>query len=131
MKYLKTVIVTLLICFGPSVLIHFHDKALSEEQGIPFQHSQVGFLMTKYAPPAEQMIRTTVDPETFEKYVLPVMKQEAFGASVKSGIILFVLIWILEFSKIWQERERTSTRTSLYSRAFERTGGGFKYKRRK
>lgn len=131
MKILKSLVILLLVCFGPSIAIYLHDKAQSEERDIPFQHAQLGYMLTEYAPAVEQMIRTTASEQVFEEYIVPVMKEPAFSVAIKVGAVLFLIIALLEGSRLWSERERGSVRASLYSRAFERTGGRIKYKRRK
>lgn len=57
--------------------------------GKPFHLSYVGWLWETYAPDSFRSFRANIDPETWAKWIRPVMEQSALLVSVIPPAILF------------------------------------------
>jgi hypothetical protein len=79
-----------------------HDayRTYGQEQDIditkPFEFSELGWLWQKYSGDTWRIAKAGFDPETWDKYIVPVLKTESVIACAIPAVIFFVVILTLK-----------------------------------
>ncbi len=137
MSYLRRIIIAFIICMAPAAGVYFYEKNLAQTEfdagrteSLQVRHVEFGYLLTQISPQTEQVLRTQIEPEKFDKFILPIMRQQAYGMSIRSGIVAFLIVLLLEGYRWYKDRDMESYRSSVFSRAFERKTKKIIYKRK-
>lgn len=86
----------LLAAIGHDVYYAYQSpQGLSLEQ--PFQFSDLGWLWITYAGDSYHSVRPMVDPETWKKFIGPVLEQKSIVVAAVPALICYALLVIFKF----------------------------------